>query len=521
MDMKEKKQRRLSERFVLAGVLFSALFWFLEAFIHSFYFDKTSLMSQLFPTDPNESWMRLMAVSIIMSFSLYSSRIVFRRKQAEEALEASEKKYRGIVETAEEGIWRIDERGETSFVNKKMAGMLGYPADGMAGRPFLSFLDAQGCEIAGRKFKDWRRGLKEQQDFRFIRKDGSELWSIVSASPEFDGFGRYAGALLMVSDISERKRAEDALMESRELYSALAETAQDFIFVIDRELRVRYMNSYSLAHLGLERDQAAGKGLDDLFPPAVAEKFRGDLLRVFATGENLRAEEMAPIGGKALWLDTSLTPLKGGNGEIKAVIVNSVLGIARDITGRKMTEFELREAKDKAEMYFENAAVIFLILGRDNKIMRLNRKGCETLGVTKNSAIGADWFDSFLPENVREDRRRIFEKIVSGEAVVDSCEVTVVASGGSERLIAWHNTALRDDNGGINAILFSGEDITEAREAEEALRQRVDELERFGKATVEREFRIKDLKDRVAELEQKLSMRDEAPPREATPVTGR
>lgn len=521
MDMNEKKQRYLSERFVLAGVLFSALFWFLEAFIHSFVFDKTSLTSQLIPTDANEFWMRLMVVAIIMSFSLYSSRIAFRRKQAEKSFEASEKKYRGIVETAEEGIWRIDERGETSFVNKKMAGMLGYPADEMAGRPFLSFLDAQGCEAAERKFKDWRRGLKEQQDFRFIRKDGSELWSIVSASPLFDGSGRYAGALLMVNNITERKRAEDALMESRELYSALAETAQDFILVIDRELRVRYMNSYSLAHFGLEREQAVGKGLDDLFPPGVAEKFRGYLLRVFATGENLRSEDKAPIGGKDLWLDTSLTPLKGGTGEIKAVIVNSVLGIARDITGRKMTELELRDAKERAERYFEHAGVIFLILGRDNKITRLNRKGCQTLGVTKDSAIGADWFDSFLPENIREDRRRAFEKIVSGEVRVDSFESTVVTSGGSERLIAWHNTALRDDNGLITAVLFSGEDITEAREAEEALRQRVDELERFRKATVEREFRIKDLKDRVAELEQKLSMQHEVQPREATTVTDR
>lgn len=96
-----------------------------------------------------------------------------------------------------------------------------------------------------------------------------------------------------------------------------------------------------------------------------------------------------------------------------------------------------------------------------------------------------------------------------------------MTSGGSERLIAWHNTALRDDSGGIIAVLFSGEDITEEREAEEAFRQRVDELERFRKATVEREFRIKYLKDRVAELEQKLSMQHEVQPRETTAVTDR
>jgi PAS domain S-box-containing protein len=116
-------------------------------------------------------------------------------------LRDSTERYRRIVETANEGIWTVDAQGLTSFVNPKMQQLLGYGADEMRGRPWLEFMD------------DSDRGALEgpgaqQHDIRFRRRDGSELWAMLSTSAITDADGRHAGVLAMVTDITERKLAD-------------------------------------------------------------------------------------------------------------------------------------------------------------------------------------------------------------------------------------------------------------------------------------------------------------------------
>lgn len=149
------------------------------------------------------------------------ARDVTQRKRAEEALRESEARFRKIVETAEEGIWVLDEKHRTTFVNRKMAETLGYAFHEMIARPFAAFL-------AGEDQIEWKKTLeqshpegKEHSDLCFLRKDGSEMWALLAWSPVFDREKRYAGALAMISDITERKRAEEALRQSEEHYREL------------------------------------------------------------------------------------------------------------------------------------------------------------------------------------------------------------------------------------------------------------------------------------------------------------
>ena len=118
------------------------------------------------------------------------------RSQAE--AQASERRYRDIVETATEGIWTIDAQSLTSFVNPKMAQMLGYSAAEMMGRPLTDFMDAQGVALANANLERRRQGVSEQHDFRFRRQDGSELWAAVSTNPVQDEAGQYTGALARI-----------------------------------------------------------------------------------------------------------------------------------------------------------------------------------------------------------------------------------------------------------------------------------------------------------------------------------
>jgi len=140
-------------------------------------------------------------------------RDVTQRMEQRLALQRSEERYRRIVQTAEEGIWMIDADAVTTFVNPKMASMLGYAVDEMMGRTMYEFMDERARHDARENARRRAQGISEQHDFRLSRKDGSDLWTAMSTSAAFDDAGRYTGALAMVTDITERRRAEEALRQ--------------------------------------------------------------------------------------------------------------------------------------------------------------------------------------------------------------------------------------------------------------------------------------------------------------------
>ena len=139
------------------------------------------------------------------------------------ALRASEERYRQIVETSQEGIWQIDAQSLTTFVNPKMAEMLGYTPEEMKGVGLLEFMDDAGRTEATQRLADRRNGDAAQHDFRFLRKDGSNLWVHISTNALTDAAGRYVGALAMVADIGPRKAAEQELSLHREHLEALVQ----------------------------------------------------------------------------------------------------------------------------------------------------------------------------------------------------------------------------------------------------------------------------------------------------------
>ena len=140
------------------------------------------------------------------------------RKQMEAMLRASEEQYRRIVETAREGIWIMDAGGKTTFVNQRMMDMLGYMAGEMLSAPLFAFVDEKDYARAAALLERRRQGIAEQHEFKFRRRDGTDLWAIVETTPITDEHGKHNGALAMVTDITERKRAEEALRESEESY---------------------------------------------------------------------------------------------------------------------------------------------------------------------------------------------------------------------------------------------------------------------------------------------------------------
>ena len=172
---------------------------------------------------------------------------------------------------------------------------------------------------------------------------------------------------------------------------------------------------------------------------------------------------------------------------------------------RKSFALELKRERDISMMYFDFARVIMLVLDRDGKVVRINKKGCEVLGYEPEDVIGREWFENFVPEYARFPKVERYERALSGEPAQAGGDVCpIIAKDGKHRVIAWHNTVLKDENGAVIGTLNSGIDETERIMMDENLRSRLDELERFFKLTVGREIKMKELRERVKELESRL-----------------
>lgn len=133
-----------------------------------------------------------------------------RARLAENSLRESQARYRTIIETAQEGIWTLDAGRKITYVNERLAAMMGYSREEMVNQSIDRFVDPSLVEQSHRDTERRKQGISEQYDFILRRKDGSQLQVIVAASPIYDERGNFTGDLGMVTDISGRKQAEEA-----------------------------------------------------------------------------------------------------------------------------------------------------------------------------------------------------------------------------------------------------------------------------------------------------------------------
>jgi len=152
-----------------------------------------------------------------------------RLEERTRALQESEQRFKQLVDVAQEGIWVSDDRGVVTYVNQRMADLLGYSIGNLLGRPIYDFIEMDSRP--GAKHTLSRRGMRagQSQDLRFRKQDGSQVWGLVSSSPILDKNGVLVGTVGMVTDITERKRAEEQLRRSADRLAMLHDMDQAIV----------------------------------------------------------------------------------------------------------------------------------------------------------------------------------------------------------------------------------------------------------------------------------------------------
>jgi diguanylate cyclase (GGDEF)-like protein/PAS domain S-box-containing protein len=132
--------------------------------------------------------------------------------------------------------------------------------------------------------------------------------------------------------------------------------------------------------------------------------------------------------------------------------------------------FSLEKENKEFKDYLEYAGVIFLLLDKDGRVVLINKKCSELLGLSKDDVIGKDWFIEFLPENIRSQTKAVFLSVLQGEKPLNEYFENPVVTKNGIRILHWQNTLLKSSDGQIVGILSSAEDVTERKETEEKLR---------------------------------------------------
>lgn len=301
----------------------------------------------------------------------------------QQRLHKSEENYRRLLDTIQEGIWVIDAGAITTFVNPRMAGILGYTVEEMLGRPLFSFMDEQGTGIAEANIERRKQGLQEQHDFEFIRKDGGRIYTRLETGPVFDGAGQYIGAIAAVADITERKKAELQLHASEQAFRALVENSPDVIVRYDREGRRIYVNPEFERVNHVSAQEVLGKRpvefSTELAP--MADVFTKKLMAAMETGINTKIDLSWTKEGRQLCWYVRIVPEFSEDGTVV-----SALTIWSDISERNQIEEKIRRLNEEleqrvrertAELHEKNAELERLnriFVGRELRMIELKER---------------------------------------------------------------------------------------------------------------------------------------------------
>jgi PAS domain S-box-containing protein len=267
---------------------------------------------------------------------------ITERKRAEDAIREGEMRYRRIIETTNEGVWLLDTKLHTSYVNRQMAEMLGYEPGEMVGRSVFDFYFPEDVEYKKQVLSGRQQGRREQLDERVRRKDGSELWVRMAATPVFKDNGDFDGALAMMSCITERKAAEEALRESEERFRLVANTAPVMIWMSGPDTKPTYFNQLWLDFTGVSETDLLN-GLTGIVHPEDYDQCHEIYCRGFDQRQPFRKEcRLRRHDGQYRWMLDIGVPRFHKDGSFAGYI-----GSCIDVTDHKLAEDTLTNMSRK------------------------------------------------------------------------------------------------------------------------------------------------------------------------------
>jgi PAS domain S-box-containing protein len=406
---------------------------------------------------------------LLLGVGANQTAIVVERRRAEEQVNEQRERLRVTLASIGDAVIATDTEGRVTFMNAVAQELTGWASEDAEGKSLESVFAILNEKTRRPVENPALRALREgvvvglANHTVLVARDGSERPIDDSAAPMRDERGNPVGAVLVFRDVTERRRAEEALAR----LAAIVESSDDAIVSKTLDGVIRSWNSGAERIFGYTAEEAVGRPITLIIPPERHDEEPAILERL-RCGERVEHFETVRVAKDGRRLDISLTisPICDAEGH-----VIGASKVARDITERKRAENALRRSERELSEFFENAAVGLHWAGPDGTILRANRTELALLGYTAEEYVGRNIAEFHADPGVIAD---ILRRLAAGEEL-RGCEARMRCKDGSIREVLLSSNVLWEGGEFVHTRCFT-RDITERKHAERALKESEERL---------------------------------------------
>ncbi|MBU8892337.1 MAG: PAS domain S-box protein [Bacteroidales bacterium] len=376
----------------------------------------------------------------------------------------SEEKYKAMFESAPLSYQSLDIYGNFIDVNPMWLKTFGYEREEVIGKWFGDFLRPDFVDHFKKNFPEFKkRGYVNDVQFYMLKKNREEIYTSFEGCIGYTPEGKFKQTYCVIKDITKEYETEVALKESEQNLKSAQSVAKIGNWLIDvKNNKLKWSDeTYNIFGVSKDKELSYSDFLELVYPEdreATNEAWNEAL----KTGE-YNIEHRIEVNGKMKWIQEIAKLEFNENKE-----VTFCLGIAQDITGRKISENKLLYEKEFSEKIIETNNAIVVGLDKNHIIQIFNNGAEKITGYSKSEVIGKDWFEIFFPTKMVDEMNKVWKE--SWGSASHSYINPILSKTGDERIISWQTTGLYHEEDKKKHLMISiGEDITERKETEFAL----------------------------------------------------
>jgi len=380
-------------------------------------------------------------------------------KNLKDALRKSENRFRTLIEALGEGILYCDPEDIIIHVNSRLVELTGYQVDEMIGQPAYELLLPSGEDRLLRDRTARRlQGISESYEIQLLRKNGTRFWAEIHATPiREEASGKIVGTLGAVTDINERKHAEDLLKKSERQYRDLVETSSDVIWSLDENAIITFVNQAAKTVYGYDPEEMIGCPFTDFVSDEQAINDMAAFRTVLAGEPQYKYEtEHVRKDGTPVALSINAKQRLDEYGNVAGTT-----GTATDITEKQRSENILRRREKQFRTYFQLPLIGIAITANNGDWIDVNDKLCEMYGYPREELLKLSWRkDITYPADLEADLTQL-QKVRSGEIDRYSMDKRFIRKNGEIIHASMSLGCVRNNDGTVDYYVVLVQDISD------------------------------------------------------------
>jgi len=379
-------------------------------------------------------------------------------------------KFNRLIDNFHEGYYEVNLKGDFIFLNSSIARMVGYSKEEGLGTSYKEYMSNETAKKVFDVFHQvYQTGEPLHLEYEILRRDGTSVAIENSVYPLKDARGNITGFYGLATDITERKRMENALRRSEEKYRTILESIEDGYYEVDLAGNLTFFNNALSSILGYSSEEMMGMNNREFMDEENASNVYKVFNMVFRTGLPSKGVDWEIIrkDGRKRYIEASVSLVRGSEGRPEGF-----RGIVRDVTERKLAEKMLESAKTRFESLFENANEMIITTDAEGYILRVNRKVLEISGYSREELIGESIL-KLAPPGCRGNYIGFWKDLLDGKE--PRKELKVLMKSGEVIYILVSGSVIRDDDR-IMEIQYNVHDITHIKKAQDTILRLKDRL---------------------------------------------